>query len=359
MRATILILSLLCAVSASAADNDANTAEATSATAAQAPGRAPQQPPTTTAPAQRPATPAPEPAERKRRGSMVGYISDATVDSQVRVRFDAGFHNNVPDRAEFFYPQCGCNSPSAPGPGKVGAGDLVTDLKFQTVSVEGQYSIKGRAAVFVAVPLRFVQPQSFLGEELTPSQPSSFTSQGGLSDIRAGVKAAIVSDDQLVLTAQVQGYFQSGDAKEGLGTGHASVEPALLLYSRLADRVAIESQVGDWHPINGSSVATASGTASYAGDVLFYGVGPSFEVVRTPTLTFAPVVELVGWRVLGGQQQIRGQLSAAAGTNIVNLKVGARTIVNNRSSFYLGYGRALTDAVWYTDIVRFEYRYSF
>ena len=63
---------------------------------------------------QAPARPAPRPAppaatERKRRGSMVGYITDATVESQVRVRFDAGFHSDRPDRSEFFYAQCGCN----------------------------------------------------------------------------------------------------------------------------------------------------------------------------------------------------------------------------------------------------------
>src|SRR6202161_2874591 len=39
--------------------------------------------------------------------SMVGYVDDATVATQVRVRFDASFHDSVPDRAEFFYPPCG------------------------------------------------------------------------------------------------------------------------------------------------------------------------------------------------------------------------------------------------------------
>ena len=46
--------------------------------------------------------------EPQRRGSMVGYIDDAVVGSKVRVRFETGFHNHVPDRAEFFYAKCGC-----------------------------------------------------------------------------------------------------------------------------------------------------------------------------------------------------------------------------------------------------------
>jgi hypothetical protein len=286
---------------------------------------------------------------------MVGYITDATIESQVRLRFDAGFHNNIPDRSEFFYAQCGCNGPGAPGPGAPGAGDLVTDLNFQQVTIDAQYAANGRVAVFASLPARFVQPQTFLGQTFKPPLQNTFVDQSGLGDVRAGVKAAIVSADDMTLTAQVQGYFKTGDAKRGLGTDHSSVETALLFYQRLTDRLAIESQFGDWHPTGGSS----AGGSSYTGDVLFYGIGPSFELVNTPNLAFAPVIELVGWHVLGGQQQAAGTLGPADGTNIVNLKFGARATIDNGSSFYVGYGRALTNAVWYSDIVRLEYRYSF
>ena len=65
----------------------------------------------------------------------------------------------------------------------------------------------------------------------------------------------------------------------------------------------------------------------------------------------------------GFQTQMGGPLfgvfADAGGTNIVNLKIGARTAVSPQSSFYVGYGKALTDAVWYDDIVRVEYRYVF
>ena len=49
----------------------------------------------------------------------------------------------------------------------------------------------------------------------------------------------------------------------------------------------------------------------------------------------------------------------AADANIVNLKFGVRTTIDDEHSIYIGYGRALTDAVWYTDILRIEYRLSF
>jgi hypothetical protein len=177
-----------------------------------------------------------------------------------------------------------------------------------------------------------------------------------LSDIRAGVKAAIFSNDNSLLTAQAQFFFPSGDSQQGLGTDHSSFEAALLFHHAVSERFAIESQFGDWHPIGGS---TLSDGTEYAGDVLFYGVGPSFELVNNGRLRFAPVIELVGWHVLGGQQQNAGTLGAADGTNIVNLKFGARTTFDERSSLYVGYGHALTDDRWYNNIIRFEYRYAF
>src|SRR5688500_8894513 len=79
--------------------------------------------------------PAARPRATKRRGSMVGYIEDASIRTQFRVRFDGGWGVNSPDRAEFFYAKCGCyrdlaGSPlldaEAPGPGP----GIVTDMNF-------------------------------------------------------------------------------------------------------------------------------------------------------------------------------------------------------------------------------------
>jgi len=344
MRAALLILAMLLPAVA-AADDAAPTPTADAAAS------------TSSAQATRPAV---GPTERKRRGSTVGYIIDATIEDQLRVRFDAGFGNDVPDRAEFFYAQCGCNGGGAPGPGAPGAGDLVTKLQFQQLAIEGQYAFKrrngdSRISVFAAIPVRFVQPQSFLGASFKPPVSNTFQSASGLSDVRVGVKAAIFSDIDTTLSAQVQGFFKTGDAKKGLGTDHGSIEFALLLNRRFADQFGLEAQIGDWHPTGGS----ASNGVSYSGDVFFWGIGPSYEIINTGRVTFAPVVEFVSWRVLGGLQQNQGALTPADGTNIFNVKVGARTTIDNRSSIYVGYGHALTNAVWYSDIIRVEYRYSF
>jgi hypothetical protein len=346
MRAAILILAVLIPTVAAADDTAAAPlGDAAVAAAAQA------------------ARPVVGPPEPKRRASMVGYVDDATIDDHIRLRLDLAWNNNVPDRAEFFYAQCGCNYAGAPGPGNPGAGDLVTRLNFQQVFVDGQYAFKrrgkdSRIAVFASVPFRFLQPQTFLGQTFTPPLTNTFKDSSGLADIRVGAKAAVISDEDSTLTVQVQGYFKTGDAKQGLGTNHGAIEFSVLNKQAMSDRAEIELEVGEWHPLSGS-IAPPPGGQQYSGDVFYYGVGPSYELYKTDRLIFAPVVELVGWHVFGGQQQNAGTLQSAEGTNIVNLKIGARTVFDNRRSIYIGYGHALTDAVWYKSILRVEFRYAF
>jgi hypothetical protein len=286
---------------------------------------------------------------------MVGYIDDAVVGSKLRIRFETALHDDAPDRAEFFYAKCGCYrdpklgaafDPAAPGP----APGIVTDLNFQQAYVQGEYAPTDRFSVFAELPTRWIQPQAFAGGG------PGFANQAGIGDLRAGVKLALLDAPDHVLTAQVKTYLPTGDAQSGLGTHHTSVEPAFLYYQQMSDRVAVESEVGASVPIGGSAAVRNVAGDRFAGTVFFYGIGPSFELYRSGSVRFAPVVELVGWSVLSGQQT---PPSDASGTNIVNLKIGARTSWDRRGSIYAGYGRALTTSRWYEDIVRVEYRYSF
>ena len=289
----------------------------------------------------------------RRRGSMVGYIDDPIVSSKIRVRFEMGLHNRVPDRAEFFYAKCGCyrdlnvNDPAydpdaaGPGPG------IVTDLNFQQLYVLAEYAATDRFSAFAELPIRWLQPQT----------PGAFGNQSGVSDLRAGVKFGVAATEEMSLTAQVKTFLTSGDSRSGLGTGHASIEPGLLYHRDLSERAAIATQLALWIPFGGSNGVPRTVDGKFAGSVLSYGIGPSVDVYSTENLSFAPVVELVGWRVLNGYQTAAP--ADAGGTNIVNLKFGARASWANGTSIYGGYGVSLTESDWYNDIVRFEYRLSF
>jgi hypothetical protein len=333
----------------------------------------PSQPPAPAVPA--PAPPPPPPDTRPRRiGSMVGYIDDAIIESQVRVRFEIGWSNRVPDRAEFFYAKCGCYrdldkfptvpavlpffDPNAPGPGP----DVLTELDFRQVMVEAEYAVNGRFAVFGEVPLRWIQPQAF-ADRPNGDPPVGFGNQGGFGDLRAGAKFGLAAAPDYAITFRFQAYFPTGTASKGLGTDHASVEPAILYFQKFpntSDRLALESQFGFWLPTGGSEGPRPGIDDNFSGNVLFYGIGPSYVVYESDTLRIAPVVELVGWRVLSGFETPPGTPETdSSGTNIVNLKFGARFNFRDRNSLYVGYGTSLTDESWYDDILRVEYRYGF
>jgi hypothetical protein len=292
---------------------------------------------------------------------MVGYIENASVLSQLRFRFDSGFGNNVPDRAEFFYAKCGCyqldpppyQDLDAPGPGP----GVPTELNFQQFNVFAEAALGDRFSLFGELPIRAIQPQGFhdFGPEYAPFPDSS-----GVADVKFGVKVALLDSDEAGVTIQGRMSAPSGDAAKGLGSNLWSVEPALLYHQNLGERVGLEAQFGVWLPIGGSNGVDSPD--KFSGNVLYYGIGPSVDVVSTDSVQFSPVVELVGWHVLDGFQTACDPLPCsfdAGGVNIVNLKVGARTTLADRNSFYVGYGFALTDQVWYDKLFRFEYRYSF
>jgi hypothetical protein len=307
---------------------------------------------------------APQPAaprrSTKRRGSMVGYIEDATIMSQLRIRFDAGFDMDSPDRAEFFYAKCGCYrdlagsalfDADAPGPGP----GLLQSLNFQQLYVTGEYAVNERFSLFAELPFRWIKPLDFL------AGTGSFDNQGGVGDIKAGAKFGLVTDEARDVTVLVRASFPTGDPRKGLGSDHGSVEPAILYRQSLNDRAAIESQFGVWHP-TGSSKGPLPSSGKFAGDVIYYGIGPSFDLVSTDRVRFSPVVELVGWHVVRGfeTKTVLSPIGGAAkGINVVNLKFGARTSFANGGSFYVGYGVALTSDVWYEKVLRLEYRAGF
>jgi hypothetical protein len=293
--------------------------------------------------------------------SMVGYIEDAIVTSEVRVRFDAALHDDTPDRAEFFYAKCGCYrglpTPTAanptlpgdlnsPGPGT----GIPQYVNFQQLYFYGEYAVVPKISLFTQLPIRWLQAKG------AQASPVGFSSNAGFGDMNFGVKYAPWASPSHSLTFRFLITAPSGDARSGLGTNHVSIEPSLLYYQQLTDRMAVEAEVGDTHPLSSSAGNPTTSPHGFAGDVFFYGVGPSYQFVRDEQFRIAGVLEMVAWNVRSGQATTR---TNTYGVNIVNLKVGPRMGFGDHHSLYVGYGIALTSQTWYREIFRTEYRYSF
>jgi hypothetical protein len=264
-----------------------------------------------------------------------GYIDYAVPMTMFRLRFDAAYDNNRPDRAEFFYAKCGCFG-GTPGPPL-----SETSVNYQDISAYLEIAFNCRFSAFAEVPVRFLDPEF--------NRVST-----GLGDMNVGFKWAFVATGNSYWTLQFRTYIPTGNAERGLGTDHVSLEPALLFYQKCTDRLILFGEFRDWIPVGG-------GITDFAGNVTRYGAGLGYEVYNCHHLRITPITEFVGWTVLGGKEFEfpPGTTKDAAGDTIVNVKLGGRLDVGERSSFYFGYGRALTGAVWYKEIYRAEYRIVF
>jgi hypothetical protein len=313
----------------------------------------PAEPGTTTPPAMTP-TPQEAPATPEasladaRAGAGLGesfamasgaYLDSAIPVTQFRLRYTAANDDNRPDRAEFFYGKCGCFGPSMGG---VGPPKQETDVSYRDISGYLEYAVNNRLSGFVEVPYRWLEPEQN-------------AHANGFADMNAGFKFALLADPCQYLTFQFRTYAPTGDVGLGLGTGHASLEPALL-YWRQFDRLQVQGQLNDWIAIPGTD---------FSGNVLSYGVGASYDVYNNHNLRIAPVVEFVGWSVLNGKEldvnPANPNVAAvkdAGGETIVNGKFGLRFWLGN-STLYAGYGHALTGTVWYKEIFRVEYAVHF
>lgn len=274
--------------------------------------------------------------------SNVGYIDSAIPRTQVRFRADAAFGDNRPDRAEFFYPKCGCFANPAAGvlfdPKASGPPLPEKKIDYQDYRTYIEFAPTNRFSGFVEIPIRHLDPQTNLNA-------------GGLGDIEAGFKAALIADCDRYVTFQTKVYTASGDGSKGLGTNHVSVEPGMLLYQGIGDRARVEGEVRYWIPIGGSD---------FEGQVVRYGIGTSYDVVKTCKWSLAPVLEVVGWTVLNGKESdaTTGGVYEAGGDTIVNAKAGLRWSTKH-FSLYGGYGRALTGEVWYKEIYRLEAKWMY
>jgi hypothetical protein len=223
---------------------------------------------------------------------------------------------------------------------------IESDLQFQELKFSGEFLVSPRFSVSADLPIRMISPDVV-------------ARANGLGDIRIGFKGAVLEDETRTVTAQFRTYIPSGDAERGLGTDHTSIEPAVLFHQKLDEYISIAGQAGFWIPIGGSSGVPTGGDDKFAGSVFNYGGGVSYNLLQNASARITPVVEFIGWHVLGGFQTLSSGPVKADGVDIANIKIGARIDSGGPSSFYVGYGHALTDSVWYEDIVRLEYRFAF
>ncbi|MFN4261234.1 MAG: hypothetical protein ACK4RK_18250 [Gemmataceae bacterium] len=298
--------------------------------------------------------------------NVAGYIDPAIPRSRVRLRYDAAYRNNRPDRAEYFYAKYRTEgafgltpeqiaerfpnilSPAGIDPNAPGVAIPELSVDYQDIRPYVELAFDPRFSVFVELPSRFLNPV------LNPNT-------AGFADMNAGFKWAMIASPEQFLTFQMRTYIPTGDANRGLGTNHVSLEPGLLFYQQIG-RFYLDAEFKDWIAVGGTD---------FAGNVLQYGVSTSYLIYNSDTFRVWPVVEFLCWNVLSGKESIVEpeliNVKNASGDTIINGKFGVRFGFGELqppgmfscTDFYIGYGRAFTGDVWYKDLIRAELRVNF
>lgn len=268
------------------------------------------------------------------RDSNVNYIDTAIPGTLFRLRYESASNNRRPTRAEFFWPQGGRFNP---GP------DLPeASVDYQDLTGYLEAAVSERLSGFVELPVRFLNPEI-----------NDNTS--GLGDLNAGFKYAFLHCPDRVATFQLRTYLPTGDGDRGRGTDHVSLEPGLLLFQRLDERLTFEGELRYWVPLGGTE---------FAGSIVRYGAGLHYDLGRVGPFRLVPVAEAVGWTALAGKATARHPSGAvtvedAAGNTIVNLKLGLRVKLGDRGDLAPSVGRPLTGDRWYETVYRLEFRLFF
>lgn len=261
-----------------------------------------------------------------------GYIDLAIPGNQIRLIFDSGYDLNRPTRNEFFYAKRGPDGPGLPLP--------ESSVDYQDAQVYMEALVADDVSAFIQVGSRSLNPE--INDNST-----------GLSDMQLGVKAALVSSPEMVLSGQLKVSVPTGDSDRGLGTHNTSIEPGLLLFAPVDDKLAVLGELRYWIPVDGTD---------FAGPVLRYGIGTQYELYESESTKIVPIIEVVGWTAFDGLTITPPPTLVtedADGDTIVNLKAGARIGLGKNVDLYGGYGHSLTGDRWYRDVIRIELRLLF
>jgi hypothetical protein len=255
--------------------------------------------------------------------------------SHTRLRWEYGHYAQFMDRAEYFWARSDGNGK---GPRPVAAvGIPRTD--YHEISQYTETAAGPGFSAFVSTPYRSVNP--------TFSDPPS---AAGFGDITVGTKSVFFDTELLVLGFQFKTTLPVGQPRKGLGIGHVSLEPSLLLGLRTSPHSFIQGQVAEWIPI--------AGDPTYAGAVLHYHLAFNRTLWQPiPEVQLVGTMEFHGWSFQdGGFTDPDGGFRRASGTNLLQLGPGLRLFFCDKYDFGVGTNFGVTGKNNVGDTYRFEMR---
>jgi hypothetical protein len=257
--------------------------------------------------------------------------------TQMRFRWDSGVDLVLPDRAEYFWARA---DGMGKGPKPVAPFLAETRLKYNDFNMYTE-AAAGKIGVFVEMPYRSVDPDN---------EPHA----AGFGDMNLGTKTLVFDCELLQIAFQFRTYLPVGNFTKGIGNGHVSLEPSLIMGLRIAHDTYLQTQIAEWIPVGGDP--------TYAGAILHYHASLNHVLARIlPDVPLIGTLEMSGYSFQDGAytDPYLGPFQKAGDDTYVYLGSGIRLFVCDRIDFGFGMNFALTDRHFAGELYRTEFRMRF
>lgn len=264
------------------------------------------------------------------------FVDPIRPVTQTRLRFDSGLGGTTPDRAEYFWAQA---NGSGAGPSPTAAYLTALRLNYYDL-VDYTEAASGRFSVFVEMPYRSIYPDG--------AQHAA-----GFADMNLGTKTLLADTELFQITFQFRTYVPIGNVSSGLGTGHVSLEPSVLLAVNLAKEWYFQGQIAEWIPLGGDP--------GYAGAILHYHTSLNHTLwYFNPSVPIIGTFEFNGWSFQAGSytDPYLGTQDAAR-TTYASIGPGLRTVVCEKIDFGVAAAFSLTKDNFAQQLIRAEFRWRF
>jgi hypothetical protein len=265
------------------------------------------------------------------------FVDSARPQTQMRYRWDSAVNFILPDRNEYFWARADGmgKGPKPPAPFKV-----VPRLSYNDLSMYTEAGT-GTATVMVEMTYRSIDEQG--GGHAA-----------GFADMMVGPKTLLFDCELMQITLEMKTFLPAGNFTKGLGTGHVSLEPSLVIGCKLAPETYFQGQLAEWIPF--------AGDTNYMGAILHYHMSLNQVLFRVlPDVPLIGTLELSGWSFQTGAytDPLLGSLQHSGGETYLMPGVGLRLVLCDKIDFGFGAEFAVTERHFAEQLYRTEFRFRF
>ncbi len=259
--------------------------------------------------------------------------------TQMRLRYESVWDYSFPDKAEFLWAQEGTKGPKNPSGGMGGE----SAVSYQTLSLYNEVAVD-RFSISTSIPYLSMSDNTFGGAS-------------GFGDMTIGTKSLLLDCELIQLSFAFNIYAPIGNFLKGLGVGHVSLEPGLLMALKLTPSTYLQTDVLYRIPIGGDS--------GFEGPVLQYHFSLNqmlWQCGCNKGIKLIGVVELNGYELLGGSYT--DPTTGAAGSardvgTVLSIGPGVRLVICDKIDFGVGSAFNLTHDSVGDEMVRVDFRWRF